>query len=110
LNLILTFDEEVEHLLGVHSRFTEVGHQTNEGSVPLVCNLGEGSGATGHKNLSDTILKLLQALFIDLDESLGSDFLSILILEPPSAILLTELLLYAADLGKNADFKAVHVE
>jgi hypothetical protein len=60
--------------------------------------------------LSDSILKLLQALLIDFDESLGSDFLGILILEPPSAILLTELLLYTADLGKNADFKAVHVE
>ena len=29
LYLILTFDEEVEHLLGVHSRLTEVGHQTD---------------------------------------------------------------------------------
>lgn len=94
----------------MHSRLTEVGHQTNEGSVPLVCNLGEGSGATGHQDLSDTILKLLQAIFIDFDESLGSNFLSILILESPCAILLTKFLLNAADLGKNADFEAIHVE
>mmetsp|Transcript_13659 Transcript_13659/g.18093 ORF Transcript_13659/g.18093 Transcript_13659/m.18093 type:complete len:330 (-) Transcript_13659:4853-5842(-) len=45
LDLVLAFDEEVEHLLGVHHRLSEVRHEADQGRVPLVRDLGEGGGA-----------------------------------------------------------------
>ena len=41
LDLVLTLDQKVQEFLGVHDRLSEIGHQTNEGCVPLVHNLND---------------------------------------------------------------------
>ena len=41
LNLVFAFDQQVQELLGVNDRLSEIGHQTDEGSVPLVHNLND---------------------------------------------------------------------
>ena len=70
LDLVLALDQQVQQLLGVHSGLPVVGHQPNEGSVPLVGDLGEGGAATAHQHLPDAVLKLLQSLVIHPQESL----------------------------------------
>lgn len=47
-DLVLTLDEQVQQLLGVDHRLSEVCHETNESRVPLVDNLGEGGGTGRH--------------------------------------------------------------
>jgi len=37
--------------------FPEVSHQTNQGCVPLVDDLGERGGTGGHQNCADAIFK-----------------------------------------------------
>ena len=45
LDFVLALDEHVQQLLRVDHGLTEVGHQANQGRVPLVDNLGEGRRA-----------------------------------------------------------------
>ena len=70
LDLVLTLDQQVQQLLGVHSSLPVVGHQPNQGCVPLVGNLGESGAATAHQDLPDTVFKLLESLIIHPQESL----------------------------------------
>ena len=39
LDLVLTLDEQVEQLLGVHHRLAEIRHQADQSRVPLVHDL-----------------------------------------------------------------------
>ena len=57
LDLVLTLDQQVQQLLSVHGGLPVVGHQANEGCVPLVGNLGEGGATTAHQHLPDAVLK-----------------------------------------------------
>jgi len=70
LDLVLTLDQQVQQLLSVHSGLSVVGHQANEGCVPLVGDLGEGGAATAHQHLPDAVLKRLESLIIHTQESL----------------------------------------
>ena len=110
MDLVFTFDQQIKHLLGVNCGFAEISHQSNQSSVPFICNLSESSTSACHEYLSHSVLKLLEPLFIHFNECLRSDFLGILILKSPSAVLLREFLLNGSDLGKNAHFKPIHIE
>ncbi len=57
LDLVLTLDQQIQQLLSVHCGLPVVGHQANEGRVPLVGDLGEGGAATAHQHLPDAVLK-----------------------------------------------------
>ena len=57
LDLVLTLDQQVQELLSVHGGLPVVGHQANEGRVPLVGDLGEGGATTAHQNLPDAVLE-----------------------------------------------------
>ena len=70
LDLVFTLDQQVQQLLGVDSGLPVVGHQPDEGCVPLVGNLGEGGAATAHQHLPDAVLKLLEGLIIHPQEGL----------------------------------------
>jgi len=59
LNFIFRLDQCVEKFIGMDYGLTIIGHQANEGCVPLVHDLGEGSGAGAHENLTDTVVELL---------------------------------------------------
>lgn len=39
LNLVFTFDQQIQELLRVYHSFTEIRHQANQGCVPFVYNL-----------------------------------------------------------------------
>ena len=81
LNLVFTLDQQVQQFLGVNSGLPVVGHQTNEGCVPLVGNLGEGGAATAHQHLPDAVLEGLEGLIIHPQEGLqaaGMNHLSVL--------------------------------
>lgn len=70
LDLILTLDEQVQQLLSVDSGLPVVGHQPNQGCVPLVGNLGESGAATAHQHLPDAVLKGFESLIIHPQERL----------------------------------------
>lgn len=70
LDLVFTLNQQVQQLLGVHRGLPVVGHQPNQGCVPLVGNLGEGGAATAHQHLPDAVLKGLEGLIIHPQESL----------------------------------------
>ena len=70
LNLVFTLDQQVQQLLGVDSGLSVVGHQPNEGCVPLVGNLGEGGASTAHQHLPDAVLERLESLIIHPQECL----------------------------------------
>ena len=70
LDLVLTLDQQVQQLLSVHGGLPVVGHQANEGCVPLVGDLGEGGATTAHQHLPDAVLKRLESLIIHSQESL----------------------------------------
>ena len=110
MDFVLAFNQQVKHLLSVNCRFTEICHQPDECGVPLVSDLSESGASTGHKYLSDSVLKLLEAFLINLDKSLCGYFLGVLILKSPGAVFLREFFLNGSDFGQNANFKAVHVE
>ncbi len=59
-NLILTLDKQVQQLLCIDHCLPIVGHEADEGRVPLVHNLGEGGGTGCHQYLPHTVMKLLQ--------------------------------------------------
>jgi hypothetical protein len=48
-----------EKFIGVDDHFAITSHQANEGSIPLIHNLGEGRGARAHENLMDAVVELL---------------------------------------------------
>ena len=80
LYLVLTLDEQVKQFLCVHDSLSEVGHETDQSSVPLVRDLRECCRTASHQDLSDPVLKALDAIFIDPYESLRGDLLRTLIL------------------------------
>jgi hypothetical protein len=94
----------------VNSGFTEICHQTDQSSIPLICNLSEGGTATCHENLPDSIFKLFEAFIIYFNECLSSYFFGVFILESPSTIFLGEFFLDGSDFGEDAHFKSIHVE
>mmetsp|Transcript_15271 Transcript_15271/g.46146 ORF Transcript_15271/g.46146 Transcript_15271/m.46146 type:complete len:374 (-) Transcript_15271:3477-4598(-) len=110
LDLVLTLDQQVKELLGVHRRLTVVRHQPNQSRVPLVGNLGEGGAAGGHEDLPDTVFKRLQPLVVHTQVRLSCALLGRLVLQRPHAVLVGEALGGHADLGQDADFKAAHGE
>jgi len=52
LDLVFALDQEVEKFLSVDDGLAEVGHQTDQGGVPLVDDLGERGGTRRHQNLN----------------------------------------------------------
>ena len=73
--LVLTLDQQVQQLLCVNYSLSKVGHEPNEGCVPLVDDLGEGGGARGHQDLTHTVMEPRQALFVHSQETLCSPLL-----------------------------------
>mmetsp|Transcript_4453 Transcript_4453/g.3945 ORF Transcript_4453/g.3945 Transcript_4453/m.3945 type:complete len:530 (-) Transcript_4453:1161-2750(-) len=110
LNLVLALDQQVEQLRGVDDGLTEVSHQTDHGSVPLVGDFGEGGSAGRHEDLSNAILKLLVRLLVDTQVGLRCALLCRLVLQVPDAVPVAEVLVEHAALGQNAHLKPTHVE
>ena len=102
LDLVFALHQQVQQLLGVDRSFSVVTHQANEGSVPLVSNLGEGGTARRHQNLADTILKALHGFVIDSQEGLGSPLFGEVILQTPHAILVGKAFCCHPDLWQNS--------
>lgn len=66
---------------------TGIGHEANEGRIPLVDDLRERSGTRRHQNHSHTIAESLQMLLRDAKEGLGRSFLGVDVLKVPDTIL-----------------------
>jgi len=111
LNLVLALDEKVQQLLCVDSCLSEVGHEPNQRSVPLVDDLGEGGGSRSHEDHSDSVLKLLQRVIIHSQVRLCRPLLGSLVLQIPHSVLGGhELFVQGSDLGQDSDFEASHAE
>ena len=74
-HLVLTLDKEVQQFLSVDDSLSEVRHQANQSSVPLVDDLCEGSGARRHQNLTNSVVKPSHRLIINSKETLSSTLL-----------------------------------
>lgn len=57
-DLVLTLDQEVKEFRSVDYCLTEVGHESNESSIPFIDNLSECCGARRHQNLTHSVVKL----------------------------------------------------
>ena len=64
LNLVFAFDQQIEDLLSMDQRLTEVSAQADESSVPLVTNFGEGGTARRHQNVSHTVFEFLHLFLV----------------------------------------------
>ncbi len=94
----------------MNDSFTEIGHQPDQRSIPLVSDLGESGGARGHEDLADSVLETFQGLLVDSDKRASRDLLGDLVLQFPHALLKRELLLEGADFRKNTDLESAHRE
>mmetsp|Transcript_8730 Transcript_8730/g.18587 ORF Transcript_8730/g.18587 Transcript_8730/m.18587 type:complete len:747 (-) Transcript_8730:2392-4632(-) len=110
LDLVLTLDQQVQQLLRMHHRLPVVGHEADEGGVPLVGDLGEGGGARGHEHLADAVLKALESLVVHTQEGLSSALLGVDVLKRPHAVLVGKALSCHAAFGQDADLETRHVE
>ena len=110
LDLVLALDEQIEQLLGVDDRLAEVGHETDEGRVPFVDDLGEGGRSRRHEDLADAVVELLHRFVVDAEETLSRALLGDFILQVPDAVAMGELLVGHATLGQDAAFESGHVE
>mmetsp|Transcript_13991 Transcript_13991/g.37789 ORF Transcript_13991/g.37789 Transcript_13991/m.37789 type:complete len:271 (+) Transcript_13991:2902-3714(+) len=106
LDLILALDQQVKQLLGVHHRLAVVCHETDEGCVPFVGHLGEGSTAAAHEHLADAVLKALERLIIHAQEGLRCALLGVDVLQRPHAILVGKALSCHAALGQDANLES----
>jgi hypothetical protein len=88
LNFVFALNKQVEQLIRVQNGFTIVCHQTNQGRVPLVRNLGKSRGTACHQNLTHSVFKLFNSIFVNLNERLSSDFLRAFILQLPDTVFL----------------------
>lgn len=89
---------------------SEVGHQANQCCIPFVWNFSESCWATCHQNLSYSIFKSFERVFINSNEGMGCDFFSDLILKLPNSFFLSELFLNGPYLGQKTNFKTAHWE
>mmetsp|Transcript_39127 Transcript_39127/g.70495 ORF Transcript_39127/g.70495 Transcript_39127/m.70495 type:complete len:457 (+) Transcript_39127:2263-3633(+) len=87
LDLVFILYEQVQELLCIQHGLSVVRHETNQGSVPFVGNLGEGRCATAHEDLTDAIVKGLDGFFLDTQMGLGGHLLGGFILQIPNTIL-----------------------
>jgi len=110
LNFVLHFNKQIKQPFSVNYCFPVVGHQPDQSCIPLVCNFSKSSGARCHKYLSTSIFKLFDRVLLNLDKSLGCNFLSRFILQFPHAIFLTELLHRGTALGLDSNLEPTHVE
>ena len=94
----------------MHDCLAEVCHQADQSRVPFVRDLGESCGAAGHQDLAHTILKSLDAIFVDSDKCLGRDLLGAFVLQLPNAIFLREFFLSCSLLRQDSHLEAAHVE
>ena len=69
-NFVLTLDQQVQQFLCVDCGLPEVGHEPDEGRVPLVHNLGEGGGARGHEDLAHPVMEPGHAFVVHPQETL----------------------------------------
>lgn len=101
-------DERVQQLVRVNDSLSVVGHQTNDGGVPLVDDLGEGGRSRGHEDLSDSVVELLHSVVRDSKESLSGPLLGLLVVKIPDRVLEREGLRESSDLREDSDLEATH--
>ena len=87
-----------------------VGHEGDNGGVPLVDDLGEGGCTRGHQDHTESIVESFDTLVGDSKEGLCSTFLGLLIGKIPDAIFDGELLVGVSDLWQDANLKVAHGE
>ena len=64
-NLRLALNQKVEQLLRVDHGLAEVGHETNEGRVPLVNDFGESCLTRGHQDHSAPVVKFGDCVIVN---------------------------------------------
>ena len=99
LNLGLTFDNGIQQIDSRHSTFTVVGEKRNQGSVPLVSDLGKSRRSRRHEDLPNPVVELLNVLLGNLEEGVGRTLLAGVVDQRPNAILDRELLILVPALG-----------
>ena len=99
LNLGLTFDNGIQQIDSRHSTFTVVGEKRNQGSVPLVSDLGKSRRSRRHEDLPNPVVELLNVLLSNLKEGVGRTLLAGVVDQRPNAILDRELLILVPALG-----------
>lgn len=109
LNLVLTFYKNVKKFFSMNNSFSIIGHETNQGCIPLICNFCKGCWTTCHENLSDSVFKSFDTFFIYSQISLCSDLFCV-ILKFPNAISVVNGLFIQSTLWKNSHIKSCHWE
>ncbi|KAI6750107.1 hypothetical protein HG531_007372 [Fusarium graminearum] len=108
LNLGLAFDNSVKQVDCRNSSFAVVGEESDQRGVPFVGDLGECGGTRRHKNLSNTVVELLNILLSNLQESVGCTLFCGVVNKRPNTVLDGELLILITNLGENADLETAH--
>ena len=75
LYLILHLNQQIKQTLRVDDRLSKVGHQANQRRIPFIGYFSESGAATGHQDLSTSVFKFLNCVFLNFYESLGSNLL-----------------------------------
>jgi len=110
LDLGLALDDGVQQVDSADGRLTVVREKCNKSRVPLVRDLGKGSATRTHQDLANAVVELGNILLSDLQESMRSSLLGLVIHKCPNGVLRWELFVQVTALGQDANLESVHGE